>query len=112
MNTENKLDSLVKSLDKTLDDYQQVVYLINNLLTTDSFKFVSKKNRNNILNNLIEKSADLQEISKITFRTLKKVKRERIQDDRIDHLLGVPGHLMETDQKTETEIDEDSEEQE
>lgn len=59
------------------------------LIESGDFKYVSKKARNAMLHRLLDESREIEELSKVVFRALKKVKRERMQDDGVDRLLGI-----------------------
>lgn len=69
---------------------QSRVDLVKGLVDRDEFRLLSKTSRNALIYDLIYESRDAEELAKVAFRTLKKIKRERISEDRVDELLGVP----------------------
>lgn len=69
------------------------VELIQRLNTFDSYKVLSKSTRNNLLHGLQDEIDTLEEIAKVAIRALKKVKRERISEEKVDELLEIPDYI-------------------
>jgi len=84
---DGSLDLIMTHLGSKFDDIGRRVTMIQYLLENDTFKLASKQTRNNLLHGLLEDIGVFEEISKVAVRSLKKIKRERASEDRLDQLL-------------------------
>lgn len=93
--TKTVVDPAKQDLDVVLADLEEnAASLLSNIQTVrrlqedGNFKFVSKTTRNELLHSLIESAGVVEETTKVAFRGLKKIKRERLTEERSDALLG------------------------
>lgn len=80
-------DVALAELNAQLDDLNAIVVQINKLRGDNLFRFLSKASRNDLLGSLMEKSGTVEDSSRAVFRSLKKVKRERMPEEVADFLL-------------------------
>jgi transposase-like protein len=100
------LNAAIESLKSKILDLHCRVNIINNLVNDESFKNLSKRNRNELMKGLLNESRDIEEISKVVFRSLKKIKRERISEDAIDSFLGIPENMKAKGDSEESDVEE------
>ena len=80
---ERELDKLTALLEQTLEN----VKTISVLRKHDMFRFLSKKARNDLMLEMRENGASIEELAKGAFTALKKNKRVRVPDEVVDALL-------------------------
>ena len=81
------VDVVLNDLEQMADDFFAHVQRIRMLQENGFFKFASKNTRNEMMSAMVDQSRDLEELSKVAFRSLKKVKRERVPEEVVDNLL-------------------------
>ena len=81
------VDVVLNDLEQMADDFFAHVQRIRMLQENGFFKFASKNSRNAMMSAMVDQSRDLEELSKVAFRSLKKVKRERVPEEVVDNLL-------------------------
>ena len=81
------VDVVLNDLEQMADDFFAHVQRIRMLQENGFFKFASKNSRNEMMSAMVDQSRDLEELSKVAFRSLKKVKRERVPEEVVDNLL-------------------------
>lgn len=81
------VDVVLNDLEQMADDFFAHVQRIRMLQENGFFKFASKNSRNEMMSAMVDQSRDLEELSKVAFRSLKKVKRERVPEEVVDSLL-------------------------
>lgn len=67
--------------------FSKHVQQLNNLHREGNFKYTSKETRVAMLDTMVAKIDELDETTKVAFRTLKRVKRERVPDKLVDEML-------------------------
>ena len=82
-----KAANVLEDLIQLADEFADHVDKIRLLQLAGNFRYASKEFRNEMLNGLMSKIDILDETTKVTFRALKKVKRERVPDSFVDSLL-------------------------
>lgn len=87
------LAKMVEELTDKIGNYNLKVSIIMRLVDDDQFKLLSKQGRNALMNGMLDDVADLEELTKTFHRALKKVKRERVPEEIIDEMLGVPTEI-------------------
>lgn len=80
---ERELDKLTGQLEKLTT----TVSTLKTLRKNDMFRFLSKKARNELTEEMVEMASCVQETAKNVFRALKKNKRQRVPEDIVDALL-------------------------
>lgn len=80
-------DVALAELCTQLDDLNMIVGRIRNLRGNNLFRFLSKTTRNQLLDGLMEKSGSVEDAARAVFRSIKKVKRERLPEEVADLLL-------------------------
>ena len=80
-------DAALGELNAQLDDLNSIVAQINKLRSDNLFRFLSKVSRNELLTALMEKSGSVEDAARAAFRSLKKIKRQRLPDEIADLLL-------------------------
>jgi hypothetical protein len=82
------VDVILNDLETAAEVFFNHVQTLKLLQENGFFKYVSKATRNEtLMEELLSKSREIEEMSKIAFRSLKKVKRERVPDSVVDQLL-------------------------
>lgn len=82
-----KAATVLEDLIQLADDFADHVDKIRMLQAAGNFRYASKEYRNGLLNGLLSRIDILDETTKVTFRALKKVKRERVPDSFVDGLI-------------------------
>lgn len=80
-------DVALQELVDQVNDLNGIVDQIVRLRSDGFFRYLSKQSRNTLLHGLLEKSADVHDAAKAAFRTVKKIKRERLPEEIADLLL-------------------------
>ena len=84
LNQENAaLNELVNQLYKL----SEIVNGLNKLKKDNMFRYLSKNARNKLLLDMMETSGAVEDAAKATYRSIKKVKRERMPEEVSDLLL-------------------------
>jgi len=99
--------SVLSDLRTQVNNLAEKIDVLCGLTSADEFKLVSKSTRNNLLYGMIDDMRSSEELVKIAFRSLKRVKRIRVNEQCIDELLGVPVHII-TQKRGEEQDDENS----
>lgn len=92
------VDVVLNDLEMMANDFSDHVQGLRLMQENGFFKYASKECRNELLDGMLSKVDNLDETTKVAFRALKKVKRERVPDRLVDTLLivssaGTPGRL-------------------
>ena len=80
-------DIALAELIAQLDDLNTIVEQISKLRSDNLFRFLSKAARNQLLDGLMEKSGAVEDAARAAFRSIKKIKRERLPEEVADLLL-------------------------
>jgi hypothetical protein len=89
----------LEELKQAVDQLQKVLEILLPLAKTGNFKLISKKNRNSLLAQLLELPSDIKARSRMTYRILKKIKRERPSEGMLDEFL--IANLLEVARETQ-----------
>ena len=84
----NAIDVALTDLEEHACDLWQHVTHIKNLKENGHFKYLSKATRNRLMEEMINKAGIVEDMTKVAFKLLKKVKREKPSEDVIDALIG------------------------
>lgn len=90
------VDVVLNDLEQMANDFSDHIQKIRLMQENGFFKFASKPTRNALLTGLLDQVSAMEETTKVAFRSLKKVKRERVPDEVVDTLLVsavLPGRL-------------------
>lgn len=101
----SQLPVMITGLKEKVELIQDRVQLIQRLHESDDFKVLSKVTRNNLLHGLQEEIDDLEEIAKVAIRSLKKIKRVRISEEKVDQLLEIPEYIRNASTESEDQND-------
>jgi hypothetical protein len=80
-------DVIIQDLVDNVTDLVFVVDQIKRLHDDGLFKYLSKASRNSLMQGLLDKAGAVDEITKVAFRSLKKIKRERVPEEVVDLLI-------------------------
>ena len=105
---ERELDKLTALLEQTLEN----VKTISVLRKHDMFRFLSKKARNDLMLEMRENGASIEELAKRAFTALKKNKRVRVPDEVVDALLVGNDEQAKTISKIFTSVNQEEDEDE
>lgn len=81
------LDLATADLVEALQDLTVQVHTLQRLRDDGFFKYVSKPRRNQLLSNLDAKVDEVKDLVKTVHGSFKKIKRERIPEEKLDILL-------------------------
>jgi hypothetical protein len=92
------VDVVLNDLEMMANNFSDHVQGLRLMQENGFFKYASKECRNELLDGMLAKVDTLDETTKVAFRALKRVKRERVPDHLVDTLLivssaGTPGRL-------------------
>ena len=83
-------DVVLNDLEMMAADFFEHVQTLRTMQENGFFRYASKECRNKLLDELLSKVDAIDETTKVAFRTLKKVKRERVPDSLVDMFLVAP----------------------
>lgn len=81
------VENALIELKKAITALNLQVNQISELVACNKFKFLSKNVRNSMSTAIIEEEGKINDLVKVTFRQLKKIKRERPAEEVVDALL-------------------------
>lgn len=90
------VDVVLNDLEIMANNFSDHVQGLRLMQENGFFRFASKECRNTLLKSLLDRVDELDETTKVAFRALKRVKRERVPDSLVDSLLVssvLPGRL-------------------
>jgi len=90
------IDVVLNDLEMMANNFSDHIQRIRLMQENGFFKYASKECRNEMLDSLLKQVDVLDETTKVAFRSLKKIKRERVPDNLVDSLLVsavLPGRL-------------------
>lgn len=90
------VDVVLNDLEMMANDFSDHVQGLRLMQENGFFKFASKDCRNELLDGMLSRVDTLDETTKVAFRALKRVKRERVPNQIVDSLLissVLPGRL-------------------
>jgi hypothetical protein len=83
----NQENAALNELIDQLNNLDRLVADLNSLNNDNMFRYLSKNARNKLMTGLMESSGAVEDAAKATYRSFKKVKRERIPEEVADLLL-------------------------